>query len=122
MADGAQTGIASEQPGGNQAAGQSGELDSDAILAIVEEACPIDLAIATNVKVGLAQDGRRTVTFDSEYGPFSYTVDVVTGEIVEKAEPEMPGQAVSDDPVEQAIQAVFDTVEGYNGGAQPRSR
>lgn len=117
-AGGTQTGTADEQSGGNQAAGQSGELDPDAILDIVDEACPINLMIATNVKVGLIQDGRCTVTFDSEYGPFSYTVDVTTGEIVEKVEPEVPEQAASDDPIERAVQAVFETVEGYNGGAQ----
>lgn len=94
------------------------ELDSDAILNIVEEACPIELSRATDIHVGAVADGAREVTFGSEYGDFSYTVDVLTGEILARTEPEMTEEQISDDPVERAFDACFGSIDGYNGGAQ----
>ena len=93
------------------------ELDSDAILNIVEEACPIELSRATDIHVGAVQDGTREVTFGSEYGDFSYTVDVYTGEVLSSTEPEMTEEQIADDPVDRAFSACFGAIEGYDGGA-----
>lgn len=94
------------------------ELDSDAILDIVAEACPISLAEATDIKVSAVSDDARTVTFGSAYGDFSYTVDVFTGEIIDKVEPEMTEEQKSEDPIENAINACFDSLDGFSGGAE----
>lgn len=94
------------------------ELDSDAILDIVAEACPISLAEATDIKVSAVSDGACTVTFGSAYGDFSYMVDVLTGEILDKTEPEMTDEQKSDDPIENGINACFNSIDGYSGGAE----
>jgi hypothetical protein len=102
-------------------ASEQTELDSDAILDIVAEACPISLAEATDIKVSAVSDDARTVTFGSAYGDFSYTVDVFTGEIIDKVEPEMTEEQKSEDPIENAINACFNylnDLEGYSGGAE----
>ena len=85
---------------------------------IVLDACPLDLAQIDNIKVGAVKDGLCTVTFDSEAGPFSYTLDAVTGEIVDKVEPEVTAEVQAHDPTEEAINACMDSIEGYSGGAE----
>ncbi len=99
-------------------AAEPAELDADAILDIVAEVCPVSLGVATDIKVSAEHDGLRTVTFGSEYGDFSYTVDIHTGEIVDKTEPEMTEGQKSEDPIENAINACFNSIEGYSGGAE----
>ena len=113
--------VAPEQAPEEQAASEQAEvvqeLDSDAILGIVEEACPIELSRATDIHVGANTNGTREVTFGSEYGDFSYTVDVQTGEILARTEPEMTEEQIADDPVDRAFSACFSSLENYDGGA-----
>ena len=101
-----------------EAAPEETVLDSDAIMGIVLDACPLDLAQIDNIKVSAVKDGLCTVTFDSEAGPFSYTLDAVTGEIVDKVEPEVTAEVQAHDPTEEAINACMDSIEGYSGGAE----
>lgn len=110
--------LAAPEPEAAEEAVEVTELDSDAILDAVEGVCPISLAEATDIKVSAVNDGKRTVTFGSAYGDFSYTVDAYTGEILEKTEPEMTEEQKSDDPVENAISACFDSLDGFSGGAE----
>lgn len=94
------------------------ELDTDALLSKVFDACPLDMSQASDIKIGAVKDGAREVTFNSEAGPFSYTVDAYTGEILDKTEPEVSAEVKASDPMETAINACFDSVEGYSGGAE----
>lgn len=93
-------------------------LDSQAIMDIVLDACPLDLAQIDNIKVGAVKDGVCEVTFDSEAGPFSYSVNATTGEIVDRVEPEVSAEVQAHDPTEEAINACMDAIEGYSGGAE----
>ncbi|MBQ6410725.1 MAG: hypothetical protein IJI16_02110 [Atopobiaceae bacterium] len=93
-------------------------LDDDAILDVVEEACPIRLSAATGIKLSGEQDGVRTVTFGSEYGDFSYTIDAFTGQIVDKVEPQIEAGETDGDPVVAAISACFATLDGFDGTAE----
>lgn len=93
-------------------------LDDDAILDVVEEACPIRLSAATGIKLSGEQDGVRTVTFGSEYGDFSYTIDAYTGQIVDKVEPQIEAGETGGDPVVAAISACFATLDGFDGTAE----
>ena len=93
-------------------------LDDDAILDVVEEACPIRLSAATDIKLSAEHDGVRTVTFGSEYGDFSYTIDAFTGQIVDKVEPQIEESETAGDPVVAAISACFATLDGFDGTAE----
>ncbi|MBR1829689.1 MAG: hypothetical protein IJ781_09310 [Atopobiaceae bacterium] len=93
-------------------------LDSQALLDAVFAVCPIDLSQMDNIKVGAEHDGKVEVTFDSAAGPFSYTLDAYTGEILDKTEPEVSAEVKAADPTEEAINACFDSLDGYNGGAE----
>ena len=93
-------------------------LEDDAILDVVEEACPIRLSAATGIKLSGEQDGVRTVTFGSEYGDFSYTIDAFTGQIVDKVEPQIEAGETDGDPVVAAISACFATLDGFDGTAE----
>ena len=93
-------------------------LDDDAILDVVEEACPIRLSAATGIKLSGEQDGVRTVTFGSEYGDFSYTIDAYTGQIVDKVEPQIEASETDGDPVVAAISACFASLDGFDGTAE----
>ena len=93
-------------------------LEDDAILDVVEEACPIRLSAATDIKLSAEHDGVRTVTFGSEYGDFSYTIDAFTGQIVDKVEPQIEAGETDGDPVVAAISACFATLDGFDGTAE----
>lgn len=93
-------------------------LDSNALLDIVEDACPIPFSNASDIKVTIGAEGTSTVAFGSPYGDFSYTLDSYTGEILDRTEPEVTEEQASEDPVENAINACFNSLDGYNGGAE----
>jgi hypothetical protein len=65
-----------------------GKLESRDIMHAAFEESPIPARLAYNTLVGLEQDGVRPVTFDTELGQFCYYVDVYTGEVVDRIEPE----------------------------------
>lgn len=93
-------------------------LEDDAIMDVVEEACPIRLSAATDIKLSGEHDGMRTVTFGSEYGDFSYTIDAYTGQIVDKVEPQIEASETDGDPVVAAISACFASLDGFDGTAE----
>ena len=78
--------------------------------------CPIDIMLAEDIKVSQKSGGNWSVSFGSKYGDFSYLVDGSTGEILEKEEPEIDEKP--SDPASDAIDACFNALEGYNGGAE----
>ena len=64
-------------------------LDAEGILNAVFDACPIDITQARSIKPAPGKDDTWTVTFDSDYGSFTYVVDGYTGEILERTEPDI---------------------------------
>ncbi|MBR0405331.1 MAG: PepSY domain-containing protein [Eggerthellaceae bacterium] len=65
-----------------------GKLDSREIMHAAFDASPVSSRQARNILVKLEHDGVRDVTFDTDLGEFRYTVDVYTGEVVDRDEPE----------------------------------
>lgn len=65
-----------------------GKLDSRDIMHAAAEEYPLPSEVASNVLVKLEEDGVRPVVFKTELGEFIYYVDVYTGEVVDKVEPE----------------------------------
>ena len=95
----------------------TGEQAMDAAAAV----CPLRASAITKRKVSKHLDGTWTITFGSEYGDFIYMVDGLTGEILEKTEPDIPENgtpAASSDPFGDAISACFSSLPGYRGGAE----
>ena len=86
----------------------------EAIDAAFDE-CPIDIMLAEGIKVSQT-GGNWKISFGSKYGDFSYVVDGSTGEILEKNEPEINEKPA--DPASDALDACFDALDGYNGGAE----
>ena len=86
----------------------------EAIDAAFDE-CPIDIMLAEGIKVSQTS-GNWKISFGSKYGDFSYVVDGSTGEILEKNEPEIDEKPA--DPASDALDACFDALDGYNGGAE----
>ena len=64
-------------------------LDNDAVYDVVSAACPISSSFWEDAKISAVEDGKRTYSFDSLYGPFRYVVDAYTGEVLEKDEPDL---------------------------------
>jgi hypothetical protein len=77
--------------------------------------CPIDIMLAEGIKVS-QKGGNWKISFGSKYGDFSYLVDGSSGEILEKSEPEINEKPA--DPASDALDACFDALDGYNGGAE----
>ena len=63
-------------------------ISSEQALDIAEEACPLDSFSITGRKVSKSEIG-FIVTLGSEAGDFVYSINKLTGEIVEKTEPEI---------------------------------
>ena len=87
------------------------KLDSKEIMHAAFAVCPISSRLAEHVLVGLEHDGVRTVTFGSEFGDFAYTVDVYTGEVLEKSEPEITEEMLAASTLltsKEARNAVFE--------------
>ena len=81
--------VAPSEPSSSEA-GQAddGKLDSRDIMRAAFEESPIPSRLARNILVGLERDGVRPVTFDTDIGEFCYYVDVYTGEVVDRVEPD----------------------------------
>lgn len=93
----------------NATAGAESVLDSDAVLDIVFGVCPLSSSQVEHINVA-NKNGAYKVTFESEYGDFSYTVDESTGEITKRIEPEIPAGGAEVDPAEAAINACLEEV------------
>ena len=64
-------------------------LDPDAVLDIVFAQCPLRIDQAKHLKVTPQKNDTWLVSFDSDYGGFTYVVDEATREIVERSEADM---------------------------------
>ena len=64
-------------------------IDNDAMFDIVRETCAISSSFWEDAKISKVEDGKRTYSFNSLYGPFSYVLDAYTGEVLEKNEPDL---------------------------------
>ena len=81
-------------------------ITSEQALEIAEKACPLDFGAITGRKVSQSEAG-FTVTLSSSSGSYVYTINKLTGEIVEKTEPEA-GEA----PAQTDSHALTDAGEG----------
>ena len=112
------------EPEATAEATEKGEpLETQAIMDAVFDASSASVAEAENIHMGLEKDGKVEVTFTTSAGEYAYVVDAYTGEVLEKTEPDAaaasaPAETKSSDPTEAAINACFDSLEGYNGGAE----
>ncbi|MDO4404903.1 MAG: PepSY domain-containing protein [Atopobiaceae bacterium] len=77
--------------------------------------CPISAKQAYEMTIKL-KNPTWVVTFNSDFGYFSYVVDAKTGEILEKDEPEVPEG--TRDPMDAARDACLATLDGYDGRAK----
>lgn len=74
-------------------------LDTDPILDIIYDLCPIDTAFGINRQFSYHK-GIWTYSFDSLFGSFFYQVDAFTGEVLEKDEPNLEEVRAQEDFVE----------------------
>ena len=70
-------------------------LSENQIFDLIYKACPIKPEQMKNIKLSSRSDGKLIVTFGSDYGDFLYIVDVYTGEILEREEPDVEGMIAS---------------------------
>lgn len=93
--------------------GKSETLSDDELFDRLAQECPVDYALGNNLKIKRSKDKKIfDVTFDTEDGDYYYSFDAVTGELLDKTEPDnitekskSPGAQKSDDPIGQAIDA-----------------
>lgn len=100
-----------ETTSATQESDDDGKLDSREIMQAAFAECPISSREAEHILVGLEHDGVRTVTFGSEFGDFAYTIDVYTGKVLEKSEPEITEEMLANAARitgKEARSAVFD--------------
>ena len=73
-----------------KAAGVQEPLSHEDVFNRVFAQCPIKVSEMKDLNIASGADGSWIVTFGSDYGDFLYRVDGLTGEILERSEPEIP--------------------------------
>lgn len=95
------------------------ELDSQELVDIIEADMGLSLAYISEIHVSLLDaDDNFTVTFKANDKDCTYVINGYTGEIVSKDIPEGAKDNAEKDPMEAAINAAMNSLEGYNGGAE----
>ena len=84
----------------------------DELMRLMFEACPIGSGRTEKLKVAMQEDDTYLITFGSVYGDFRYLMDIFTGEILEKEEPDVEAaraQKGFKEPIEaeDALDSVF---------------
>lgn len=64
-------------------------LPSEELHAILSKECPVESVLWTNSSIRYTFDGKARYRFDTDYGPFEYTLDLISGEILEKKEADL---------------------------------
>ena len=114
-------GSGGEQTDENATETETEIMDSDAILKVVFDDLGIQISQASEIKVSVPDDdGHITVTFKVMDKDCSYVVDAYSGEIISKEVPDGIAEEAnsSGDPIEKAINAAFESLDGYQGGAE----
>lgn len=118
----ADTSSGTDKPADTEKPAETAEpLSSDEILDVVLKDAGISASRLSDIKVSLPdKDGNITVTFGLNDQTVTYVVNETTGEIVSSDLPEGAAETVqtTQDPMEEAINAAFNTLEGYQGGAE----
>ena len=118
----ADTQTGTDKPADTEKPAETAEpLSSDEILDVVLNDAGISASRLSDIKVSLPdKDGNITVTFGLNDQTVTYVVNETTGEIVSSDLPEDAAETVQkvQDPMEEAINAAFDSLEGYKGGAE----
>ena len=64
--------------------------DTADLLLVPADICPVEFALWRNNAVHYRlEDGNCVLTFTTDYGEFLYVLDIITGEILDKSEPDM---------------------------------
>ena len=96
-------------------------LSDDELLNAVFDDLGVSLTMASEIKIGAVQDDNtRMITFKLNGQECAYVIDAYTGAIESKDVPDGAVEAAESagDPMEQAINASFNTIDGYKGGAE----
>ena len=97
------------------------EMDTGDLVERIFDDLGIEMIQADNIKMELIDaDGNRTVTFTIADKLCTYVINAYDGTIVSKEIPDGLVEEVqaAGDPVEKAINAAFNSIEGYKGGAE----
>ena len=84
----------------------------DELMRLMFEACPIGSGRTEKLKVAMQENDTYLITFGSVYGDFRYLMDIFTGKILEKEEPDVEAaraQKGFKEPIESedALDSVF---------------
>lgn len=94
------------------------ELDADSAVDYVINDCGISVAYLSEIKVSNPDEKTIKVTFKYNNEEGLYLFDKATGEVLEKNVPKASNDNSSSDPFQDALNAAFDSLEGYKGGAE----
>lgn len=94
------------------------KFDADSAVDYALNDCGISVAFLSEIKATYPDDKTIQVTFKYNGEEGLYLFDKATGEVLEKKVPKVSNDKSSSDPFEEAINAAFDSLEGYKGGAE----
>lgn len=97
------------------------EMDTGDLVSRIFDDMGIEMIQADDIYMELIDaDGNRTVTFTVGGQKCTYVINAYDGTIVSKDIPDgvLESANAAGDPVETAINACFNSIEGYHGGAE----
>lgn len=108
-----------EEPAETSAAAQT-ELSTDQLIDVITKDLDASLTQLDDLHQGLVgEDGSIEITFKMGGEDCSYTLNAYTGEILDKNVPEaaMKAKEEAGDTTQAAMDAAFDSIDGFDGSA-----